>query len=430
MVSTDDDLRSHREAAIRKLAALPQSGDPLEFQLSLVEAHELATGTDDDDAKYHRRLLRIIADGLAWRLLGQHTVRCLSNHPGKPAAIKKDDPDFQFVLKVASAIRAEGAIPLICDLTNLLLVGDIIVVHRGGIEIVECKNSRDPQILERPGRLLRQRRRGHGAADYLSESVVRVGETGFKVAQDVNFPDPQYAAVSIAAEEADAAINGIGAVALGLKDYVVVIKSDSNPDLSAELIPDRPSFVEPIASMHSSFLRSPSWVAPPVTAYEIDPDLQIRLLELDMMMVRICDLAILNEAGVEGPAPFTLKKRRGRYFLDLGSKREGAELSDRFIDGVLFAPIPVLETRDALVRYVNSIPSEAWEGGDVSEDAARSVRGSVTPTNYVTAFRGETDEILLAMQATEQLLPEGSDLLPEQRQHGSDDGANAPTSTP
>lgn len=75
-------------------------------------------------------------------------------------------------MQVVDQLFRAGKVPIIADLTNVLLVGDVVAVDSGGgIEVVECKNTRIPVRLPASGRLARQRQRGERLASYLRESI-------------------------------------------------------------------------------------------------------------------------------------------------------------------------------------------------------------------------------------------------------------------
>src|SRR5690606_3790564 len=148
-----------------------------------------------------------IGDALAWLLLPAHTIRTLARHPGRPAAPPADVEDAAFVMDVVERLDRAGWVPLISDLTNVLLVGGIDAVRPGGtVEVVECKNTRLPTRLPSSGRLARQRQRGETLARYLRESAMPYAEQARRVADVLDIPAatrPSPAAANLVAMDVD-----------------------------------------------------------------------------------------------------------------------------------------------------------------------------------------------------------------------------------
>ena len=107
---------------------------------AIIDAELPEAGIDRAEAKRHRHLLRVMADGLVHTLLPDHIIRSLSRHPGKPALLSAQGADFDFVFDEARKLSSLGVVPVIADLTTLIGVGDIVGWNGDGVVVVECKN--------------------------------------------------------------------------------------------------------------------------------------------------------------------------------------------------------------------------------------------------------------------------------------------------
>lgn len=180
----------------------------------------------------HKRLLRVIGDSLAFTFLHEHTIRTLSRHPGQSASLTGQGDDFAFTMDVAQAFAESGYVPILCDLTNVLKVGDIVAVAPEHVLILECKRTALPARLQLNGRLARQRARGSDAAEYLRSSTIPE-PGGTRQAIRFDRPDPRWDAVSALAEALPPGAPGAQMCLLGPGDGVGLVTS--NTDLSAFL---------------------------------------------------------------------------------------------------------------------------------------------------------------------------------------------------
>ncbi len=157
-------LDERRQTLVKHFYGLPEHGSPLALQHAMATEVKIAEAASQKrrspELARHRRLIRIIGDSLAFSLLHDHTIRTLTRHPGAPASLTGQGQDFSFTMEVAKALSASGYVPIICDLTNLLVVGDIVAVAANHVLVVECKRSPLPNRLAESGCLARQRARG------------------------------------------------------------------------------------------------------------------------------------------------------------------------------------------------------------------------------------------------------------------------------
>ena len=162
---------------------------------ALMDAEAEVDGIAPSELKQHRHLLRVMADGLVHQLVEGHTVRTLSQHPGKPPSITAQGPDFDFVFECARSLGSAGLIPIIADLTTLIGVGDVVGISPAGVVVLECKNTSMPSRRRASGRLARQRERGEHAEQYLTTGRLEQPDGTVKQAFVMKPADPDFDAV-------------------------------------------------------------------------------------------------------------------------------------------------------------------------------------------------------------------------------------------
>ena len=115
-----------------------------DFQLRLAQAIRSAEPVAFRDRasreRDHLRRLRLLGDGLAWRLLHPYTIRRLTKNQGGAQAVSTQ-AGFDATLQLAEQEAAKGRPVLVCDLTNCLRVGDVLL----------CSDPEQPVILESGG---------------------------------------------------------------------------------------------------------------------------------------------------------------------------------------------------------------------------------------------------------------------------------------
>jgi hypothetical protein len=159
-----------------------EPGSLLSLQVDLAEIlsswqdkqREFRNGGDRLGIAVARRLSRVlkrIADSIAWRALGYNRllIELLAEHP-KTGFLQKS---ILSELETAGRlVQEEGATVLVNDLTTVLRYGDLTVVRPdGGLEIVEVKTG------ARDGRASRQKRRLDELLDFVNTGT-RISKQG------------------------------------------------------------------------------------------------------------------------------------------------------------------------------------------------------------------------------------------------------------
>lgn len=359
----DDQLSEKRRALVLRFCDLPDKGSPLSFQRDLA-AELRATETRStqsltQELSRHKRLVRIIGDSLAFSVLDQHTIRTLSRHPGPSPSIVGQREDFAHVSNIAEMLAASGYVPLLCDVTNLLKVGDIVAVAEDHVLVLECKRSPLPSRLPGNGRLARQRLRGTQAAEYLRRSQIAESD-GVRQALPVDLPEPCWHALTDLASRVST-LSGSAIAMLDDGDAVALAIVGDSLENVTEIIEELNHAVaanSPVFGTQLDILESPRWNCPPPLVFPVQPLLRHALLEGNALMFRLIDsdrfLGPRNTASgrlVELRVTCTTAKAK----LSLIADNQPYELGPWFLDRVMHTPTTVVGTRDALLSCADAL---------------------------------------------------------------------------
>ncbi|MFB7122975.1 hypothetical protein [Kitasatospora sp. NPDC056273] len=361
------------------LDALDAAGSPeeiFEFQVRIADGIRAAEPQKTDEAHQHRHLLRLMGDALAWKLVDRHTIREMARSRRDPPSISSQGEDFDFVMSVARR-GLDGGIPVICDLTHLLAVGDIVSVGHASVSVLECKNKKFP-LREPSGRHARQEARARRASDYLSRGHVTGSDGRTTVSVDLDEPPSAYGVLRDCVDRAYAGPDGGSSVGvIGERDFILVLRHGSKT--VGELMEPLMETVRPDgwrlpvlqgfsgAIWHPSPFRGNPYTLPLSAAQRTD------LAEGDMTVMRIVDAGALDYAGDPRGVSVRIEvHRRGEAlcFETLVNGRS-VELSDRFIDQVLWDFKPLAGTR-AMVAEAAALFGHVDDGSQTPPFAAAS----------------------------------------------------------
>jgi hypothetical protein len=418
-----EELRGVRRELVQYLAALPTSGSVVVLQRMLLREHARTPQTlaERDLLKHHRRKLRAIGDALAWLLLPAHTIRTLAKHPGRAAAPPADTKDAAFVMHIVEQLAHAGRVPIVSDLTNVLLVGDIVAIGPDGlVEVVECKNTRMPARPPSSGRLARQRQRGETLARYLRESATPYGEQARRItdvlgipatarpslateliAMDVDLPEPHPEWLATACARYEDSLHGFGLVEIGPGDYLLVTEPEAfDGDELGDVMASLPPLRRGCMSVHYQELAEPAPHCRSILSYPLAWEFRADLLEARLVMIRLVDLAIFEERGNDGVG-LTLQDDL-MLSWSCGELRE--LFSARFVDEVMTGPVSAAEMRNCLLaclrdaaRDLAGFVVEPVQAGPSSEVN----RGIGTDVRYSTVYPSPDGELVLVLSAAD-----------------------------
>lgn len=138
--------------------AVDGTGDVEELEVGVAVARRLA------------RVVKQIADGIAWRALGydRAVIRQLA---GKPQTGDiHSDAAVRELNAAAAHVERTGEVVVVNDLTNFLRYGDYTCVGGGFVTLVECKGGKGAR---RSGRAKRQRRQLGRVLEFVNAGVRR-----------------------------------------------------------------------------------------------------------------------------------------------------------------------------------------------------------------------------------------------------------------
>ncbi|MGC3862350.1 hypothetical protein ACPSM1_19430 [Micromonospora chersina] len=328
--------------------------------------------------------------------------------------------DAAFVMQVVDQLFRAGRVPIIADLTNVLLVGDVVAVEPGGgIEVVECKNTRIPVRPPGSGRLARQRQRGERLAGYLRESAMPYPQgtepavaaiadaldipahlrpspaSPNLVAMDIDLPQPNPEWLVTARMRYEESPQGVGLVEIGAGDYLLI--SDRH-ELAVNRVGDvvvaLPSLRQPCLSFHFEQLNEPRPYCRSILSYPIDWEFRAALLETDLVMIRLVDLAIFEERDDDGVG-LTLQDG-----LFLRWTRDGYHqvFSNRFVDEVMTGPVSAAAMRTCLLDCVRHAEQKVAPLVTKPEQVSRTdemYRGSGSNVRYTTVYPAHDGDLVL-----------------------------------
>lgn len=369
-----------RHELLLELAALPSKGDVLTWQRRLadeiIDAENLKDGTDREEAKRHRHLLRVIADGLVHELLPEHTIRSLSRHPGKPASLSSQGADFDFVFEQAKKLRSLGFIPIIADLTTLVGVGDIVGWNGDGVVVLECKNRPVPLREPTTGRLARQRHRGEQVETYLTTSTLDEGDV-VRQAYAMSLPSPDWPTVTNLLDRCDESGSGVAVHPLGPNDVLVAATLEATPD---QIVMRAAEFLEskrPTIVFYSDLINDATYRFMSPSSYPIRAEKRWRLLENKIRLIRLTDTSgfaaeFFHEGMVINLVP---EQSEGRLELRIDiDGREYTRFTNQLAEFCLWMPVPLTAMRQTLIDYALKLakervvePSETERGLDLAE---------------------------------------------------------------
>jgi hypothetical protein len=369
-----------RHELLLELAALPSEGDVLTWQRRLADAiidsENPKAGTDRAEAKRHRHLLRVIADGLVHELLPEHTIRSLSRHPGKPASLSSQGADFDFVFEQAKKLRGLGFIPIIADLTTLVGVGDIVGWNGDGVVVLECKNRPVPLREPTTGRLARQRHRGEQVQTYLTTSTLDEGDS-VRQAYAMSLPSPDWPAVTNLLDRCDESSSGVAVYSLGPNDVLVAATLEATPDQIVMLAAESMESKSPTIVFYSDLINDATYRFMSPSSYPIQCEKRWRLLEGKMRLIRLIDTSGFAGEFFHEDAVIKLVPEQSEGYLELRVDIDGQEytrFTHQLAEFCLWMPVPLTAMRQTLSDYALKLvkertvgPSETGSGLDLAE---------------------------------------------------------------
>jgi len=346
-----DDLLAERRRLLEQWDAVDSPNDMLEIQERIAEQirdaeRAIKDGSRDRDALVHHiSQLRLYADGLAWRFLHPHAIRQLAKNPSKPPSLINQDAAFDDVLRSARRCVEESGLPvLIADITNIIKIGDLILVtDRELPQIVECKTRLPHPRYWMQGRIGRQISRTVATQRYLSGKPTKFhGDDLIRlVVESEGEPERNWDAVGSCV--AAALDHGHGFLRLSEHELVCACRSTQLNEALDELVESAKELPQPVfLGTSQRLLEGFDGLLPPAIVWPLAAAGRFAVTEGKVIVIHFVSEAAFERGGegwriqVTGDRP---------CYVSVFLEEEEYRFSERFTDDVLYG----FETVDSCV---------------------------------------------------------------------------------
>jgi hypothetical protein len=355
-------LRARRAELARQFDGVGSASELFEFQRAVADeirsAEPVAFRDRASPEREHLKLMRLFGDTIAHATLHTHTIQQLSKHPGKPPPLSHG-VGFNFVLKCAALVADAGYPVRICDVTNVLKTADLVIGNPETPSLIECASDGGP--TEPKGRKARQLARMEAVRDILmtGEGFVPGTLAPVKVLNTSVRAEHNWDLVENAARQAQA--EGVGVFGTD-GEIVCAVRSDSRQELELWLSEEAhrltADFHEPLCALVSSRLDDPLPTVPPPLGYPIPLDLRLCLLERDIRLIHVIDVAAFLEIEHDGVRVTELLRDRHGNLMQPPFVFESANgvvgaCSSRFLDEVLFGFVTIESSAKTMLSGVD-----------------------------------------------------------------------------
>lgn len=175
-----EDLRSIRLGLFQQCTKVDSFEELFAAEMAIASeirrAEALQAQAMKTDVQFHIERLRLYADGLVWLILHPHVIRQMAKNVDLPKSLLQQGEAFDLVLQSASHYFKTLGVPVfISDITNILKIGDLVIVtNTEAPMIVETKKRLPKPEHLMQGRSGRQISRAIGTMKYLKEGSAKV----------------------------------------------------------------------------------------------------------------------------------------------------------------------------------------------------------------------------------------------------------------
>jgi len=327
-------------------------GVQLEIAEVILQAERnIGVSTDLPALQFHIGRLQLFADALAWWTLHPHVIRQLCKAPETPRHTLKDQGDaFATVLHNASAlVKYFGTPVLISDLTNILRVGDLLVVtDPESPMIVEVKTKLPSASYLSKGRIGRQISRSMDIVNYLKDGRGRIyGQEAYNyVIETSTKAERNWGIVeNLCLEAGNTGAPAFNQVLPGEWLWVV---PRGNLQVVLETVADIATSSGPVFfGTTGALMAMKDGLFPPPSAWPISQEARFALCEEELILAHLLEVKSLNSTSADGKMTIN---------VDMGTSSgvkvtiDGEEyaLSNRFVYDVVFG----LESVESAIRGI------------------------------------------------------------------------------
>lgn len=343
------------------LAVEPRSIFTFQAQLaqSISAAEPVAFRDKDSRQRDHLRRLRQLGDGLAWRLLHPYVIRQLAKNQGGAQAISTQ-AGFAATLRLAEEHANKGRPVLVCDLTNCLRVGDVVV----------CTDPEQPTILEsgghpgfkHKGRKGRQHRRREAITELLQSGSAQLLDDAVTTETIELAFSPEHSWPVVERVVSQALRDGEAWAECGPGDVVYATRADAEEfDLPRRLKHVTDDFAQAVVAF-VTILQKPNLRVPPVAAWPVSPETRLGLLQSDVFLLHVVDLEAFPGTAHGGELAKVNIKGRAVTGFEVRTAGVTHHLAPHFLNDVLLGFETIESARAQMVGLGMSALASGPEG--------------------------------------------------------------------
>lgn len=300
-------LRSKRHKLFEQCLKVESPQELLAAEIAIATEIRMAeqllqSEMDNMLVQFHIQRLRLYGDGLVWVVLHPHVIRQMAKNTDAPKSLLQQGDAFDLVLESAKNNFKRTRVPvLIADITNILKIGDLVIVtDTEAPQVVELKKK-----LPRPERLMQGRRgrqisRAIGTLKYLENGFGKVfGDDSHRlVVESEGKAQRNWDVVDRVCREG--LQNGWAKAVLSRHEVIWVHRKGMEERLGAEIQALSGKASSAFYGTTLGLMNMTDGLLPPPGVWPISPDVRLALLEEDLVLAHLLDVGAfecIQDAG-------------------------------------------------------------------------------------------------------------------------------------
>ncbi len=351
-------LKSRRERLFNQCVAVDSLADLLKVQLAIAKAIRgtevlLAGDRVNKSLRFDIERLRLYADGLAWLFLHPHVIRQMAKNADVPKSLVNQGDAFDMVLASAREYFERLRVPvLISDITNILKIGDLVLVFSAEKPtIVEVKKRLPEADHLMQGRSGRQLSRAMSTMEYLHEGNAKLyGDDTHMYTIECKYKSARnWSTVEAACLEA--LRTGVSRVELSGNEVVLAYARGREEVVKSEAKKwNRDSTVSLGTTLGVMNMRD--GLFPPPVVWPISPRVRFALLEEDIVLMHLVDWSALECVRPNGD---NIHMDSGTTPVHVVSGGNEYPLTLRFLYDVVYGFETALSCQEGLFEFARQI---------------------------------------------------------------------------
>ncbi len=293
-----NELKSERYKLLQQSVTADSSQKLLTVQIAIAKTirrteESMLNASDTTALQFHIRRLRLYADSIVWRVLHPHVIRQMAKNAVVPKSLFEQREAFDLVLQSALRHFEQRRVPvLIADITNVIKIGDLVVVtNTEAPMIVESKKKLPkPQHLMQ-GRRGRQISRALATLKYLREGSAQSfgGDTHLHVVESQHKAQRNWEVISEVG--LNALRDGWAEVVLSDHEVMWAYTRGHGNILQTEIQKWHKETSPQFFGTSLGLMNRSDGLFPPPGVWPIPLDVRFALLEEEMILAHLLDLA-------------------------------------------------------------------------------------------------------------------------------------------